>query len=344
MRTRALFSFALLLTISNVVFAQDVVSASSGVLHYFEGSVAIDGKPAEHKAATFLSLKNGSTIRTEKGRAELLLTPGVYLRLDENSSLAMISNSLTDTRLQLLTGTAIVDSLSAGPAPNDSVVLVYDGSDVRFTKPGVFRIDCEIGELQAYNGESTVTHHRVTTAIDSLHRYYFALEMTTDKAGEGDTDEFYDWAHNRSDMIEDQNQVASADRADAQDADANAGIFVIPPAYSSPSYATPSMGSSTYYGSAAPFYVYSPMPVFSYASYVNFVVFGPMRYRPVGTKWPVSSGTGTGIGYRPSPVGTRWPVIPVRGVVNHPAPVPAARYQPVAPRVAVPHVVGIGHR
>jgi hypothetical protein len=113
MRGSVLFSFALLLRVCRSSAAQDVVSASSGVLQYFEGAVLLDNQPVEHKPAVFPSLKNGSVMHTARGRAELLLTPGVYLRLDENSSVRMQSNSLTNTRLELMEGSAILDNLNA---------------------------------------------------------------------------------------------------------------------------------------------------------------------------------------------------------------------------------------
>ena len=50
---------------------------------------------------------------TEEGLAEVLLPPGFTLRLGENSSIRMITNRLIDTRVELSTGSAIVDALEA---------------------------------------------------------------------------------------------------------------------------------------------------------------------------------------------------------------------------------------
>ena len=236
MRGSVVVSFALLMA-ACCAAAQDVVSAASGVVQYFEGAVVLDGKPIEHKAAVFPSLKNGSIIRTEKGRAELF-TPGVYFRIDENSSLRMASNSLADTRLELLDGTAILDNVNANSS--DATVLIYRGSEVRFPKPGVYRVDYDLGELQVYSGEAEVTHRGLSSAVDPSH-LYISLELTTSKFGDGAMDEFYDWARNRSEIIADQNQRASAEQADAEDPDPSGalGMFGVPPLSSSPSYAAP---------------------------------------------------------------------------------------------------------
>src|SRR5580698_8724783 len=84
--------------------AQAVISTRSGLVHYFEGAVYLSGQPLESRLGKFASMANGAELRTENGRAEVLLTPGVVLRLDQNSSLRMLSNSLEDTRVEMLTG------------------------------------------------------------------------------------------------------------------------------------------------------------------------------------------------------------------------------------------------
>jgi hypothetical protein len=346
MRGRILLSFVLLLGFYREVAAQDVVSASSGVLQYFEGKVVLDGKPIEHKAAVFPSLNNGSSISTEKGRAELLLTPGVYLRLDENSGARMISNSLSDTRLELTQGSAILDNFNA--SPSDAIVLIYEGSEVRFATPGIYRMDSDVGELQAYSGDATVTHHGVRTTVDSSHRYYFGLELTTGKTGDGMTDEFYDWASNRSNVIGDQTQMAAADQADAQNPDpgGSAGMFVIPPAFTTPGISSPVYPS---YGSTySPLYLYSSTFYPGFTSFSSIIVFPPRRYRPGGSQWPA----GVGTIYRP-PV-LRWPPttqgslyhLPTTALRNPAATSLARPAATAAPHVSIatPHVGAIGHR
>ncbi len=361
MRGSVVISFALLMA-ARCAPAQDVVSAASGVVQYFEGAVVLDGKLIEHKAAVFPSLKNGSIIRTEKGRAELLLTPGVYLRVDENSSLRMASNSLADTRLELLDGTAILDNLNANSS--DATVLIFRGSEVRFPKPGVYRVDYDLGELQVYSGEAEVAHHGVSSAVDPSHLYYFALELTTSKFGDGAMDEFYDWARNRSDIIADQNQRASAEQADAEDPDPTGGlgIFGVPPLYSSPGYATPAplLGSSIYGSGIDPYYLYPPTPYSGFGFFPSILVLAPYRHRPGGSKWPVSAG------FRPPPAINGWPK-PIPGITHFPGTAqhyPIGIYRPTstplsrpgvtavprmpsmyaAPHAAVPHVTAVGHR
>src|ERR1700730_17445854 len=68
------------------VWAQSVISAHSGIIHYVEGEVAIDGNAVHPKFAEFPDVKARQLVSTAEGRAEILLTPGVFLRIAENSS------------------------------------------------------------------------------------------------------------------------------------------------------------------------------------------------------------------------------------------------------------------
>ncbi|MEQ1949455.1 MAG: hypothetical protein ABL995_19850, partial [Bryobacteraceae bacterium] len=98
-----------LVVLAAPVWAQAVISARSGIVHYVEGDVAIDGEATQPKFAQFPEVKNGQVLSTAEGRVEMLLTPGVFLRLSENSSVKMVSNSLANTRVEVLTGTALIE-------------------------------------------------------------------------------------------------------------------------------------------------------------------------------------------------------------------------------------------
>ncbi len=94
---------------------QSVISAHSGVIHFSEGSVFVDDQPVEQRLGKFYDVNQGSELRTQDGKAEVLLTPGVFLRVGENSAIRMLSNDLTNTRVELLNGSAIVESTDVAP-------------------------------------------------------------------------------------------------------------------------------------------------------------------------------------------------------------------------------------
>src|ERR1019366_10687053 len=77
---------ALIAVTAALCSAQSITSARSGTVHYFEGDVSIEGQPLQPKPARFPEVKEKEVLRTGQGRAELLLTPGVFLRVGENSA------------------------------------------------------------------------------------------------------------------------------------------------------------------------------------------------------------------------------------------------------------------
>ncbi len=109
--------------------AQSVISAHSGLVHFSDGSVFLDDQRLEQKAGKFGQMNNGSELRTEDGRAEVLLTPGTFLRVGANSAVRMLSNQLDDTRVELLSGSAVLDQ---GPdtLADTSVTVLYNLDEV----------------------------------------------------------------------------------------------------------------------------------------------------------------------------------------------------------------------
>src|ERR1700748_2127879 len=96
--TRVLSAVALLAMTGAGCSAQSIVSAHSGTLHYFEGDVSIDGTPVQSQKARFQEIREQGVLRTGLGRAEVLLTPGVFLRVGENSAIKVLANRLVCTR------------------------------------------------------------------------------------------------------------------------------------------------------------------------------------------------------------------------------------------------------
>src|ERR1700722_17913761 len=76
--------------------AQSVISAHSGLIYYFDGFVYLDGQQLQPHLGKFPSVPQGTELRTGLGRAEVVLTPGVFLRVGDKSAIRMLSNDLAD--------------------------------------------------------------------------------------------------------------------------------------------------------------------------------------------------------------------------------------------------------
>jgi hypothetical protein len=95
---------------------QSVISTHSGTVHFFEGAVYLGNERLGAHLGRFPSVPEGAELRTAEGRAELLLTPTVFLRIDEKSAIRMLTNELSNTRIELLAGSAVVDSAGQAQA------------------------------------------------------------------------------------------------------------------------------------------------------------------------------------------------------------------------------------
>src|SRR5580704_17742352 len=131
MRSRSLaLSLALAFALSGAVSAwgQSVISAHSGTIHYTEGQVSLDGNAIQPKFGEFPEVKSGQVLAAQDGRAEILLTPGVFLRMAENSSFKMISNQLTNTRLEVQSRSAMIE---VGELLSDNAItVVFHNADI----------------------------------------------------------------------------------------------------------------------------------------------------------------------------------------------------------------------
>jgi hypothetical protein len=200
---RRISSAAIVLAMTAAVCsAQSVTSAHSGTLHYFEGDVSIDGTAVQAKVARFPEVKEQSVLSTGRGRAEVLLTPGVFLRIGENSSIRMIDNRLISTRVDILSGNAIVESDDPQMDLKDApVVLLYKDYEIRMLKHGLFEINSDPGQMKVFKGEAVVqaagtAQNRVTVKEGRL--LDFSAALLTEKFDERSGDDLYLWARDRS--------------------------------------------------------------------------------------------------------------------------------------------------
>lgn len=185
------------------MFGQAVISAKAGVVHYTEGDVSVlsGGKstPVEtHTGGKFTEMKDGQELATAEGRAEILLNPGVFLRLGENSTIKMISTRLSDTRLELTRGVALVEV--AEVAKDNAVTMLVKDTAVSFTKMGLIRMDVETG-IRAYKGEAQVMAGDTPHILKEGREMQFANGNVIAKFDAKQGDPLYRWANRRAEYL-----------------------------------------------------------------------------------------------------------------------------------------------
>jgi hypothetical protein len=181
------------------VYGQSIISAHSGVLHYSEGDVTIEGAAPHQKPGAFAEVKEKQELETQVGRAEVLLTPGVFLRMGENTGIRMDSNKLTDTQVAFLKGSAIVDFVEV--TKDNSVKISYEDYQVTFLKKGIYRFDSEPAELKVYAGEAVVSHGGSTVHLRDGRSLPFTPALVSEKFDARTGDALYRWAKRRSEYI-----------------------------------------------------------------------------------------------------------------------------------------------
>jgi hypothetical protein len=153
----SLFAGAATLAMSApLLLAQYTISAHSGLIQYTSGAVTAGGQPVKKMTTNVLSLKNGDVLATgADGAAEVLMTPGVFVRMVGNSSLRMDSISLADTRVTVLTGSVMVECAELIKGDNVTFfVSSVDGSpSVELRKKSLFRIDAQPAQVAVLQGE-----------------------------------------------------------------------------------------------------------------------------------------------------------------------------------------------
>jgi hypothetical protein len=150
---------------SVLVQGQPILSLHSGLVQYFEGSVAIDGKAVRGNPGRFPEIPEASSLRTEDGQAEVLLAPGVFLWLGPHSGIAMIQNRLTDAIVELLEGSAVVRSVD--PLPDTSVTMIYGGWKIGLVSPAFYRTDFGASQPRIYDGQVEVSRSGQAIPIET---------------------------------------------------------------------------------------------------------------------------------------------------------------------------------
>jgi len=128
--------------------------AVPGTLNYVEGAVSINSESVTAKSIGSAQLESGQSLTTGAGKAEVLLTPGVFLRVGDNSAVRMISSGLTDTEVSVDSGHAMVEVAEIHPE-NDLRVLA-DGETTELLKTGLYDFDLNQQQLRVFEGKAEV--------------------------------------------------------------------------------------------------------------------------------------------------------------------------------------------
>lgn len=133
-----------------------VISAKAGAVNFVEGKVTVarqDGKSGYLLKGDELEI--GDRVSTGAGgKAEILLNPGSFVRLAENSVFEFASTSLEDLQLQLGSGSAMFEVIT-----DDEFTFAVNTPKAKFyiVKSGVYRVDVldnGAGKIEVWKGRA----------------------------------------------------------------------------------------------------------------------------------------------------------------------------------------------
>ncbi len=262
--------FLAVISSTSAFAAPDARSALPGTVNYIEGQVNLGSDTLNADSIGSAMLEPNQTLETGNGKAEILLTPGVFLRLDENSAVRMISPSITNTEIQLDQGRAMVEVAEI----HDQNRLRIDAGGVQtlLEKKGLYEFDADRQEILVFDGKAQVFAEDRAVSVDGGKR----LELNTGgelKAHGFDKDDYkqsdlYQWSSLRSSYL--------------AEANVNAASVYVANGYYGPGwvgagwYWSPAFGAYTFIPGDGIFYspfgwgFYSPLVVFRSPLFVRF--------------------------------------------------------------------------
>jgi hypothetical protein len=244
--------------------AQQVLSAKSGTIQHVDGKAYLSGKNLHAtKTGEFPQIEDGQLVTTEDAHAEMLLTPGVFLRLGVRSELEMVSNRLSDTRVTLRNGAALVEV--AELLEGNQVTVTVGEYQARLVKSGLYRFETDPNRVRVFDGRLEVnlpSQPEVAPVVLKRGKELSGGSVQLAKFEANSKDELYNWSRSRSALVARAN-ISAARAADQSGRRSLGSGWVFLPTFGMYTF-MPGRGSfSNYFG----YNYYSPRTV--------WVVFSP---------------------------------------------------------------------
>lgn len=343
----SLFVVALVLSVPLTCRSQNrekfVISARAGGVNAVTGRATMraHGNSEWQQLTIKEDLETGDVVRTgHDGRMEMLLNPGSYMRLGENSEFELADSSLENLEVRLIRGTAVVEVTGA----DDTELLISittPHTRMAIVRRGLYRVNVVPGnatELIVRKGRVMLddSHTKVKGGNKVIFSGNSFSVAKLEKADKQDLDAFEGWSKDRaktlakanSKLSERQlNSLVSSFRNDWRLSQmwGRQGVWLFNPASGVYTFLPFSYGWGSPYGGT-----------YSRFFYGGGYYWGPGIYgRPVFTGPTTGSSTGPG---NVIPGGARRNPLPPAGSAERPVPIqsPGRPNRPAGGRVRAP--------
>src|SRR5215467_12568058 len=199
LRIASLLLFGIAVFGTSAAHAQYLVNAPVGMIYFTEGEVYLNAQPVQATPPNFPLMTNGQVLRIGSGRAEVLLAPGVFLRLDSQAAMKMLDNRLEDTQAELQKGTALIEVVQL--PKNGRLQIKLGETATSFKGMGLYRFEADSLELRVFGGSAVVTAGDRKLDAGRGRMVWLSSALSVAKFNTKETDAFHDWAARRSFLL-----------------------------------------------------------------------------------------------------------------------------------------------
>jgi hypothetical protein len=129
-------------------------TALPGTINYIEGQVLINGNLLNSRQEGNVSLQRDDMLSTTQGKVEVLLSPGAFLRVGNNSQIRMVSPGMGDPTIEVVRGEVMVE---VDYLPKLARLDILErGADAALLKEGVYRFNADEGSISVFDGKAQV--------------------------------------------------------------------------------------------------------------------------------------------------------------------------------------------
>lgn len=179
------------------------ISAKAGGINAVSGKVSVKTKDQPARLLTSQDdLSSGDIITTGlSSQVEVLLNPGTYLRLAENSEFVMEDTSLDNLLVRLTKGSAIIEA--TGPDQLQlNIPVVTDQSRFKIVRAGIYRINVAKGTTELIVRKGRVELNGTYERIKGGKKVTLtSTGETIAKLTNEDKDQFDDWSKIRGQTL-----------------------------------------------------------------------------------------------------------------------------------------------
>jgi hypothetical protein len=146
-------------------------------------------------------LNPGQALDTQQGKAEVLLTPGVFLRVGDHSEVRMVNPGLTNTTVEVTHGEAL---LEVTMLMKENHLQVADaGTQTTILKDGLYRFVADNNpSVSVIQGEADVLKADRNVKVKKDHELLLAQATEkTQKFDKASEDDLYAWSKVRSEYM-----------------------------------------------------------------------------------------------------------------------------------------------